>query len=103
MLLGTLFIDYGVDGFLYVCGDRGDHRLGNWSSHAWLQKGDLIVDVTADQFPDAPSAVIVAAPSPWHRNFDVTDTSPSDLRKWQGAGIAQLHALYLRIKGEINE
>ncbi|GAB4067473.1 hypothetical protein KHC28_17885 [Ancylobacter sonchi] len=31
-----------------------------WQSHAWVRQGDLIVDVTADQFGAAPVLVVAA-------------------------------------------
>lgn len=48
----------------YVTGWRGR------SSHAWLRQGNVIVDVTADQFPDMDQPVIVTTDDGWHRQFD---------------------------------
>ena len=31
--------------------------IHNFQSHAWLQRGDLIVDITADQFDETQEAV----------------------------------------------
>lgn len=36
----------------------GFHAGGDWRSHAWVEAGDWIIDLTADQFGDEP--VIVA-------------------------------------------
>ena len=38
-----------------------------WSSHAWLEVGGILVDVTADQFGRPP--VIVAERSRWHERL----------------------------------
>lgn len=70
LLLGTLLVDHGVAGFEYICGDRGSHDDGTWTSHAWLHRDGLVIDITADQFDDGPGPVIVSSDSAWHRGFD---------------------------------
>jgi len=64
LLLGAFLIEQGLEPFDYMLGERGS------SSHAWLQRGNLVVDVTADQFTDCDSSIIVADGSEWHRKFD---------------------------------
>ncbi len=39
---------------------------GNHWSHIWLQRDDLIVDITADQFDSCNNGVIVSRSSDWH-------------------------------------
>jgi len=47
---------------------QGMCALGEeYSTHTWLEYGDLIIDITADQFGQAP--VIVTRSSPWHARF----------------------------------
>lgn len=58
LLLGTYLKDSGIPDFEYVSGDRGSHNDNTWTSHAWLARGSLIVDITADQFEDAPGKII---------------------------------------------
>jgi len=48
----------------YVTGWRD-----RWSL-AWLQQAGVIVDVTADQFPDMKQPVIVSTDDAWHRHFN---------------------------------
>jgi hypothetical protein len=103
LLLGALFVDCGITGFNYVCGERGDIADNSWTSHAWLQSEDWIVDVTADQFADAPAGVIVAKGSPWHAGFNIESTSPADFRLWHGPSIMSLHRIYARIKPSVVE
>lgn len=68
LLLARYLSDHGAGMADYVLGARG---VGNDAhSHAWLQLGDLIIDITADQFPDQPEPVIVATDSPWHEAFE---------------------------------
>lgn len=44
-------------------GHFGFHTGNEWSSHAWVECGDLIIDITADQFGDAP-IIVTEAPDP---------------------------------------
>lgn len=62
-LLAKFLEEEGFGQFDYVSGDRG-----KWS-HAWLQQGTLIVDITGDQFDDMQSLVFVATGSEWHDQF----------------------------------
>lgn len=75
-----------------ACGDTGlplawrfeEQGFGAWEhvagwrdgwSHAWLEgdgkcgQAGVIVDVTADQFPDADADVVVTDDPSWHRQF----------------------------------
>jgi hypothetical protein len=64
LLLKKFLQENGHTGFAYILGMRGEQ------SHAWLQRDNLIVDVTADQFPDQRRSVIVALNSRWHKTFE---------------------------------
>jgi len=96
LLLGTFFKDEGLDGFVYISAERGTKSDNTWTSHAWLARGALVVDITADQFPDGPGPVVVAEPSDWHAQFEVHDTHSSDLRDW--SGVEELRRVYSRIR-----
>jgi hypothetical protein len=94
LLLGAYLSDHNFQDFRYICGERGDMRDRTWTSHAWLACGSLIVDITADQFPDGPGAVIVSTQSPWHAQFDVEPGKEADFRKYSGMGVDHLHHAY---------
>jgi hypothetical protein len=98
ILLGAYLVDCGHLGFEYICGTRGDHDAGDWTTHAWLARGDLVVDITADQFVDAPAGVIVESPSIWHRQFDCDPGTPSDFRAYFGPSMHEMHAMYSRLQ-----
>lgn len=36
------------------------------SGHEWVVVNEMIIDITVDQFRDAPAAIIVAEESKWH-------------------------------------
>lgn len=47
----------------YICGMRGEQ------SHAWIAHNGLIIDITADQFPETNERVIVSSRSLLHDTF----------------------------------
>ena len=63
----------GLPTATYVSGERGA-----WT-HAWLEIGDLAIDLAADQFPDAPERLIVARNSSWHLQFERVREGPADI------------------------
>lgn len=95
LLFGAYLVDHSVSGFKWMSGSRGDVRNDTWTSHAWLQRDDLVVDLTADQFPDTPAGVIVMCPSPWHAQFNGEERGSGDFRGW--SNVDQLTRLYRRL------
>lgn len=63
LLLAKYLEGEGFGSFDYMLGQR-DGR-----SHAWLQRENLVIDITGDQFADMPSPVFVEHGSPWHEAF----------------------------------
>lgn len=84
LLLGAYLSDIKVSGFEYILGERGFQTENSYMSHAWLQNGQLIIDITADQFPEVIESVIVCENSSWHRTFDAESLGCSDFRKLNG-------------------
>lgn len=62
-MLAKLLERHGHPPFDYMLGSRD-----GWS-HAWIQQGDLIVDISADQFDDYGIPVTVVRGSAWHEGF----------------------------------
>jgi hypothetical protein len=78
LLLGTLLSDYGLGEFMHVGGERGDKSDNTWCTHGWLEQNSLIVDITADQFGEIDTPIIVSRNSAWHATFVSTAiTRPS--------------------------
>lgn len=69
-LLGRFYAQMGIGGWEYVSG-RFDQQ-----THAWLEKDGWIVDITADQFDDAPDSVLVTNDRSWHQRFQVKCRRP---------------------------
>jgi len=54
----------GLGTFQYILGSHDD------CSHAWPEQNGLIVDITADQFPDMDAPLFVSADRAWHAAFN---------------------------------
>lgn len=94
LMLGALLSDHGYPDFELVFADRGSRENGDYETHAWLEGGGFIVDITADQFPDGPGPDVVAAESPWHQLFCVTGKDAADFRHYPLATVVELHRTY---------
>lgn len=97
ILLGAYLVDLGHPGFELISGIRGNWEDDTWTSHAWLARGDLVIDITADQFNDAPTGVIVKSPSIWHQQFHGETIGCSDFRSWHGSSMQYLYVMYSRL------
>jgi len=97
LLFGAFLVDQEVSGFKYIRGERGSQENDTWTTHAWLQRDDLVVDLTADQFPDAPAGVIVSSQSIWHAQFQTEVGSESDFRQYSGYGANLLYPMYANV------
>ncbi len=76
-LLGTFLIENNLGEFNYIIGTNVNHTPG---THAWLQQGDLVVDITADQFINVRDKVIVSSSSGWHRSIEAKIMHVADYR-----------------------
>lgn len=85
LILGQLLDDEGIKGFQYICGNKYEP----FSSHGWLQHGEWIVDITADQFDDVNDSVIVTDKSEWHACWAPDRPAAGTLREY-GAQVPQL-------------
>lgn len=102
LLLGALLADLGCAGFKYICGERGTQDDGTWTSHAWLQRDTLVVDITGDQFVDAPAGVIVAHNSEWHKTFRIErEQENADFRTSSGPGVVPLRSIYEAVRNDV--
>ena len=68
-------------------------------SHAWLEVSGWFIDITADQFPDGSSALVVRPDSAFHRTFRGVSPYPYRDMIWSndaGERFAQVYAAILR-------
>jgi hypothetical protein len=72
----------GIWPLIYVCGQMAIRRRTQY--HAWLEYGELIIDITADQFEGISDPVIVTTDRAWHGRFTVTLRVEADYNNWEG-------------------
>ncbi len=59
----------------------GEHHTPHYQSHAWVEAGDLIIDITADQFAAELPQVWLTTDRGWHEQFDVKERWRADVIK----------------------
>ena len=77
---------------------------GRWGeqSHGWLEHDSLIIDITADQFPDIFENVIVTYDRSWHTKFKYQDKYIVDFEKFESMPRERFRAKYNTIVKEIS-
>jgi hypothetical protein len=94
ILLGTYFKDNGINGFVLIKGKRGEGS--SLETHCWLEKGDMIVDITADEFEDIHEQIVITeTDSRWYGTFDKSILHEADYRVIAARDVrAHLEAVY---------
>lgn len=94
ILLGSYLKDNGIDGFVLIKGRRGEGA--SLETHYWLEKGDMLIDITADQFEDIKEKVVITkTDSRWHASFDKSVRHEADYRVISAEDVrAHLEAVY---------
>ncbi|WP_344607120.1 hypothetical protein [Sporichthya brevicatena] len=76
-LLGQYLRDCGHGEWLLVSAARYDPE---YRTHAWLTREDLILDITADQFPEMHAyPVFMQQGSLWHAQWEIDWTASPDI------------------------
>lgn len=102
LLLGTLLSEAGFGEFSYVSVGREDIEKKAWQTHAWIEQDSLIIDITADQFPEKMNdAVIVTKESPWHAGFSNRRRHVANLDAVEGPTMPKLREYYKSIKQNV--
>lgn len=97
LLLAKWLEENGHTGFSYVCG------LRNGQSHAWLERHGIIVDLTADQFPEISDTVIVTRNQSWHNTFEERESYSADFERYDVRTASVLESAYKKIKSAIGD
>lgn len=99
LLLGTFLSQAGFGEFSYVSAGREDIEKKAWETHAWIEQDSLIIDITADQFPEKKNdAVIVTKESSWHDSFSNRRVRIANLDAFEGPSMRKLREYYKSIK-----
>jgi hypothetical protein len=94
--LRRFLVDEGFGTAVYVCGERGASPHNR--SHAWLEVDGLIVDITADQFPEQKAEpVIVTIQSAWHDEFRLGEEEQEELGGKDPCDVRAYHAILKNI------
>lgn len=83
--------------FDYVCGETGENDEHGFQSHAWLQRDDLIIDITADQFEEIQDSVVITRNRSWYKRFEVEITHTADYDIYDGFTRASLAVAYQQV------
>jgi hypothetical protein len=78
LLLAKYLQNSGLGFFDYICGEVYEDGGRKFQSHAWLQRGNIIVDITADQFNEIEAPVLVTRDHSWHNQFEVEVKNVAD-------------------------
>ena len=94
LLLAQWLWEHGVESH-YYCGRRADG-----ATHAWLEVGDIIVDITGDQFEEFQHPVYVGPVTSFHMMFS-TRQAEQDMKNgfhcYDAASVARLSNEYKMI------
>ncbi len=89
-LLATFLKDNGFGDFNFVKGKRGQGEA--LETHYWLEKDNVIVDITANQFEGIDDDVFITnIDSALHRSFDQEIMGLADYRLIEAIDVRDLH------------
>jgi hypothetical protein len=95
LLLHTLFRDAGSSNSKVVSAERGSpDGQKDWTSHAWVKCGTLVIDITADHFDPTFPVVYVGPAGAFHLSFAIESESEATLNEYSGPMIPVLIDLY---------
>lgn len=95
LMLGEFLFERGCGSFDYISGFCGS------GTHAWIEKSDLILDITGDQFSDFGQRVYVSRDRTWHSRYEVNAPIRARLDVF-GPGVQyQLRRIYNSVKALI--
>jgi hypothetical protein len=102
LLLHTLFKDAGISDSKVVSAERGSpDGQKDWTSHAWVKCGTLVIDITADHFDLTFPAVYVGPAGAFHLSFAVESESEATLEECAGTMIPVLIDLYRGYRSQL--
>jgi len=69
----------------------------------WLQKEDLVIDITADQFDEIDCKAIVTRQSPWHASLGGKPSPPPENENWERDYLKILGPVYTQVCAILSE
>lgn len=85
----------------FVHGERGGSSKGDpWQSHVWLSVNEHTLDITADQYEEIDSPVVVSVGSGWHSTWQrqrrLTYGEMMTFDFWYGLRFRRMYSSILR-------
>jgi len=96
-VLAEILKELGHGTFWYVAGCRE-----NGISHAWLQRGSTVVDITADQFDEIHEPVYLGPLNSWYQAFEVRQRHEAGYSRLDARSRAELSSAHSRVRAELN-
>ncbi|HOI73148.1 MAG TPA: hypothetical protein PLO63_03275 [Syntrophales bacterium] len=91
-LLARFLSEQGCGEFEYVLG-RNDH----YGSHVWLEKSNIIIDITFDQFDENKGSSMVTTDGRFYSQFQIEDRHIADYEIYDHVTILNLTNTYREI------
>ena len=88
LLLGHHLKRTGIGNPTYVRGAK------DRQTHAWLEMDGVIIDITADQFDDSSTGVMVTTDPTWHSQFEAQSRRAEGLDQYDDFNSADLMSAY---------
>jgi hypothetical protein len=97
LLLGVFLRERGSQVMVISAGRSGRH----WGTHAWLEVGTTVIDITSDQFSCHNARVIVSTGSLWHDTWARDTERIPDLADLDVVAHADLLLAYVGLRGSM--
>ncbi len=103
LLVGSYFKDNGINGFVLIKGKRGEGS--SLETHYWIEKNEVLVDITAIQFGDTKEEVVIdKTDSGWYGTFKKEILQEADYRAIAARDVKRhLEAVYEYVLEHIND
>jgi hypothetical protein len=101
LLLHSLLKDAGITGSRIAEASRGIVASNTWTSHAWVELGDVVLDITADQFTDGGGSLYLGLAGTFHRSFTIDGYEFATVDIVDGPSLPALRDFYVRVRSVI--
>jgi hypothetical protein len=104
LLLHSLLKDADIAGSRIAEASRGIVADNTETSHAWVELGDIVLDITTGQFKDGGGPIYVGPASSFHRSFTIDNhqTAAIDAKAYDDAPfMQQLRTFYVGVRSAI--
>jgi len=98
LILNEYLYIKGYGKFKYVCGDKGKGKEKR--SHAWLEEGEYIIDITADQFSGC-LPVVVTKDRGFYNDFNIKEMKVVRIRDYDLRTRKELNLVLNKIKNNL--